>query len=96
MDAYEYIRLNKHHQEFTLYQDPDVLKQNIVYPINDDALGNLTWTLNTQHMLTRYIIEFDSDAEGVDQDSELSDDLDFSNIPFSDHTFDVDQFIQCN
>ncbi|KAF1802789.1 hypothetical protein V8B55DRAFT_1483165 [Mucor lusitanicus] len=78
MGAYEYIRLSKHHDEFTLYQDPDVAKQDLVHPINDDAL------------------EFDYDSEGADQDSELSNDLDFSNIPFSDHTFDVDQFIQCN
>ncbi|GAN09565.1 hypothetical protein MAM1_0275c09095 [Mucor ambiguus] len=78
MDAYEYIRLNNHHQEFVLYQDPDVLKQDMVHPINDDAL------------------EFDYDSESADQDSELSNDLDFSNIPFSDYTFDVDQFIQSN
>lgn len=45
MGAYEYIRLSKHHDEFTLYQDPDVAKQDLVHPINDDALGNLTWTL---------------------------------------------------
>ncbi|KAL7315694.1 Signal recognition particle [Mucor circinelloides] len=78
MDAYEYTRLTGNHQEFILYQDPDVLKQDMVHPINDDAL------------------EFDYDSECADQDSELSNDLDFSNIPFSDHTFDVDQFIQCN
>ncbi|EPB89915.1 hypothetical protein HMPREF1544_03298 [Mucor circinelloides 1006PhL] len=78
MDAYEYARLTGDHQEFILYQDPDVLKQDMVHPINDDAL------------------EFDYDSECADQDSELSNDLDFSNIPFSDHTFDVDQFIQCN
>lgn len=50
---------------------------------------------NWRQILTHFI-EFDYDSEGADQDSELSNDLDFSNIPFSDHTFDVDQFIQCN
>ncbi|KAL9555298.1 hypothetical protein MBANPS3_002423 [Mucor bainieri] len=78
LDAYEYIRLDKHHYEFILHQDPDALKHDMVQPINDDAL------------------EFDYDLESTDPDSELSDDLDFSNIPFSDHTFDVDHFIQSN
>lgn len=42
------------------------------------------------------MIEFEYDSESLDQGSDLSNDLDFSSIPYSDHTFDVDHFIQCN
>lgn len=47
MDAYEYARLTGDHQEFILYQDPDVLKQDMVHPINDDALGKFDMAIET-------------------------------------------------
>ncbi|CEP17082.1 hypothetical protein [Parasitella parasitica] len=78
IDAYEYIRLSKNNDSFTLYQDPDALEQDMNHPINDETL------------------EFEYDSEGVDQGSDLSNDLDFSSIPYNDYVFDVDHFIQCN
>jgi hypothetical protein len=96
IDAYEYIRLSKVKEEFSLYQDPDVLKQNMVYPINDEALGKQNKQTDRFANTNFSMIEFEYDFESLDQDSDLSNDLDFSSIPYSDHTFDIDHFIQCN
>ncbi|KAI8636032.1 hypothetical protein BD408DRAFT_487174 [Parasitella parasitica] len=78
LDAYEYISLSSNHEDFSLYRDPDALKQDMNYPINDEAL------------------EFEYDSESIDQESDLSNGLDFSSIPYNDHIFDVDHFIQYN
>lgn len=69
----------------------------MIHPINDEALGKQNNIQNDRLASTNFLmIEFEYDSESLDQDSDLSNDLDFSSIPYSDHTFDVDHFIQCN